>query len=60
MSEQVSAGTTAQTAEKRPGRIDAVPVRHPWRWVAVAFIAVLVAMVVHSFVTNPRWDWRCV
>ena len=57
MSEQVSAGTTAQTAEKRPGRIDAVPVRHPWRWVAVAFIAVLVAMVVHSFVTNPRWDW---
>lgn len=37
--------------------IDAKPVRHPWRWVAVAVIAVLVAMMIHSFVTNPRWNW---
>ncbi|WP_367188016.1 amino acid ABC transporter permease [Branchiibius sp. NY16-3462-2] len=41
----------------RPGEIDARPVRHPWRWVALAIIAVLVAMMISSFVTNPRWDW---
>ena len=45
------------TPEDRPGAIHARPVRHPWRWVAVALIAVLAAMVVNSFVTNPRWDF---
>nr|WP_197429964.1 amino acid ABC transporter permease [Auraticoccus cholistanensis] len=37
--------------------IDAVPVRHPWRWVAVAVIAVLVAMLVNLLVRNPAWNW---
>ena len=41
----------------RPGLIEARPVRHPWRWVAVAAIAVIVAMMVSSFVTNPKWDF---
>jgi len=41
----------------RPGVIDAVPVRHPWRWVALAFLAVVVAMMLSSFVTNKRWEW---
>jgi polar amino acid transport system permease protein len=41
----------------RPGVIHAVPVRHPWRWVAVAAIAVVVAMMISSFVTNERWDF---
>ncbi|CAM4157994.1 amino acid ABC transporter permease [Janibacter anophelis] len=39
------------------GPIDAVPVRHPGRWVALAVIAVIFAMIISSFVTNPRWDW---
>ena len=30
---------------------------HPWRWVALALIAVLVAMLISSFVTNPKWDF---
>jgi polar amino acid transport system permease protein len=46
-----------QDTEDRPGAIHARPVRHPWRWVAMAVIAVLVAMLVSSFVTNPRWDF---
>ncbi|MEO3937476.1 amino acid ABC transporter permease [Dermatophilaceae bacterium Soc4.6] len=41
----------------RPGVIHARPVRHPGRWVALAAIAVLVAMVVSSFTTNPRWNF---
>jgi polar amino acid transport system permease protein len=45
------------TAVDRPGAIDARPVRHPGRWVAVAIIAVLAAMLISSLVTNERWDW---
>ena len=45
------------TTEDRPGAINARPVRHPWRWVAIAVIVVLLAMVVSSFLTNPRWDF---
>jgi polar amino acid transport system permease protein len=40
--------------------IKAVPVRHPGRWVGVAVIAVLVAMLVHSFLTNPNFEWDVV
>jgi polar amino acid transport system permease protein len=48
---------TTPTPTERPGLIEARPVRHPWRWVAVAAIAVIVAMMVSSFVTNSRWDF---
>jgi polar amino acid transport system permease protein len=40
--------------------LKAVPLRHPGRWVAVAVIAVLVAMLVHSFLTNPNFQWDVV
>ncbi|HYN29769.1 MAG TPA: amino acid ABC transporter permease [Dermatophilaceae bacterium] len=49
--------TPVTTAEDRPGPIRARPVRHPWRWVATAAIAVLVGMLLSSFLTNPRWDF---
>ena len=42
---------------ERPGLIEARPVRHPWRWVAVAVIAVIFAMMISSFVTNDKWDF---
>lgn len=48
---------TESTPTERPGLIEARPVRHPWRWVAVAIIAIIVAMMVSSFVTNERWDF---
>ena len=53
----VSADGAGAAPDGRPGRIDAVPVRHPWRWVSVAVIAVLVAMFVHLLVTNDAFDW---
>jgi len=43
--------------EHRPGAVDAVEVRHPWRWVAVAVIALLALMLAHLLVTNPAFDW---
>jgi polar amino acid transport system permease protein len=47
----------SEGTQDRPGRIHARPVPHPWRWVALAVIAVVVAMMISSFVTNPRWDF---
>ncbi len=41
----------------RPGVIHARPVRHPGRWVAIAGIGVLIAMLISSFVTNERWNF---
>ena len=49
--------STTPAATDRPGKIHARPVRHPWRWVAVAVILLLVAMMVSSVVTNPNWNW---
>lgn len=43
--------------DERPGAIDARPVPHPGRWVALAVILVLIAMLVSSFVTNERWGF---
>lgn len=43
--------------EHEHGPIDAVPVRHPGRWVAIVVIAVIFAMILSSFITNDRWDW---
>jgi polar amino acid transport system permease protein len=56
--------TSAKTAADPPqteGLSDAdLPVigrRHPWRWVGVAVVLVLLAMFVHGLATNPGWDW---
>jgi polar amino acid transport system permease protein len=47
----------AVEAADRPGAIDAVPVRHPGRWVAIAVLAVLFAMFVHLVLTNKEFEW---
>lgn len=54
----MSADTREGIAEER-GKppIEAVPVRHPGRWVGAAIVAVFVAMAVNSLLTNPNWGW---
>ncbi|MGV0813450.1 amino acid ABC transporter permease [Mycolicibacterium boenickei] len=37
-----------------------VRLKHPGRWIAVAVIAVLFAMVVNAMVTNPHFGWATV
>ena len=44
----------------RPAPIQAIPVRHPGRWVAIAVLAVLAAMLVNSLITNPGFGWATV
>jgi polar amino acid transport system permease protein len=46
--------------ERRPQPIEAVPVRHPGRWLAVAALAVLAAMLVNTILTNPGFRWPVV
>lgn len=38
-------------------RIDAVPVRHPWRWVGAAVILLVVILAIQSMTTNPKFYW---
>lgn len=40
-----------------PQSIDAVPLRHPWRWVAAAVIIVLVALFLWGAATNTAYGW---
>ena len=40
-----------------PAAIDAVPLRHPWRWVGAAAILVLVALFLYGAATNPAYGW---
>jgi polar amino acid transport system permease protein len=41
----------------RPEPIEAVPVRHPGRWVAIAVLTIVTAMFVHMLVTNKAFNW---
>ncbi|MDA2890828.1 amino acid ABC transporter permease [Mycolicibacterium sp. BiH015] len=40
-----------------PQAIDAVPLRHPWRWVAAAVIIILVGLFLYGAATNPAYGW---
>jgi polar amino acid transport system permease protein len=40
-----------------PAAIDAVPLRHPWRWVAAVVIIILVALFLYGVATNPLYRW---
>ena len=48
------------TAPGPPDEIQAVPVRHWGQWVAAGVVAVLVAALIRSVATNPRFQWGVV
>jgi polar amino acid transport system permease protein len=52
-------GATGATSAS-DGDIRAVPVRHPGRWLGTVVVAVLVAMLIHTLITNPRLEWGVV
>ena len=41
----------------KPAPIDAVPLRHPWRWVGAIAIAVLVGLFLYGAATNRAYGW---
>jgi polar amino acid transport system permease protein len=40
-----------------PAAIDAVPLRHPWRWVAAVVIVILLGLFLNGAATNPAYSW---
>jgi polar amino acid transport system permease protein len=40
-----------------PAAINAVPLRHPWRWVAAVVITVLLALFLYGAATNEAYGW---
>jgi polar amino acid transport system permease protein len=56
----VTTATGTDRRADRPGAIQAVPVRHPGQWVAVAVIVVLALMFVHLLVANEAFRWSIV
>lgn len=54
---------TSEITERRSGRpdeIEAVPVRHPGRWIAAAIVLVIAASFVRSVVVNKNFQWGTV
>jgi polar amino acid transport system permease protein len=49
--------TPVSTKDVELAKLPVVAARHPWRWVGVVAVLVLVAQFVHGLVTNPAWDW---
>lgn len=49
--------TDVDTPPVAPAAIDAVPLRHPWRWVAAVVIVVLVALFLYGAATNESYRW---
>jgi len=40
--------------------VEAIPVRRPGQWLAAVVVALLALVVVHSVVSNPRFEWHVV
>ncbi|MBB1024388.1 MULTISPECIES: amino acid ABC transporter permease [unclassified Dietzia] len=49
-------GASAPRADA-PDPIEAVPLRHPWRWVSATIVLALVFLFVWGAATNPAYGW---
>ena len=47
-------------AAERPEDIEAVPVRHPGRWVAAVVVLLVAASIVRSIIVNGNFHWHLV
>jgi polar amino acid transport system permease protein len=52
--------TEQQEQPARPDDIQAVPVRHPGRWIAAFVVLVIAASIVRAVVTNKNFQWSVV
>jgi polar amino acid transport system permease protein len=56
----VTASEQAQKGTGRPDEIEAVPVRHPGRWIAAAIVVVIAASVIRAVITAKGFQWHVV
>jgi polar amino acid transport system permease protein len=50
--------THTKLLDAQPGHsIDAVPLRHPWRWTSAAIIVVLLGLFLYGAATNKGFGW---
>jgi polar amino acid transport system permease protein len=59
-STQQPAGSPEPVGGVTHGAIEAVPVRHPGRWIAALIVAVIAVLLARSVITNPRFEWDVV
>jgi polar amino acid transport system permease protein len=58
---EASPGVEAEkSGPEPPDEIEAVPVRHYGRWIAAAVVALILASLIRSMVTNDRFEWNVV
>lgn len=48
------------SSQRQPEAIKAVPLRHPWRWVAAIVVLAITAAIVGTIVTDPSLQWGVV
>ena len=51
---------TAADDPIRPAPIEAVPLRHTWRWISGALVALAALSLIVAFAQNPNIDWPTV
>src|SRR5262249_38669988 len=59
----VTPSTGMQEEATQPGppqSIEAVPVRHPGRWIGAAIVALIAASLIRSAIDNPHFHWDVV
>ncbi len=58
--QEMTSGHRGDSTVKPATDIRAVPVRHPGRWLGATVVAIALAMLVHTLVTNARFQWGIV
>jgi len=53
----VSTSELQTPAAERPDDIEAVPVRHPWRWVAAVVVVIVAASLIRSAINDNAFRW---
>jgi polar amino acid transport system permease protein len=50
----------ASSGTRRPETIQAIPLRHPWRWIAAVLVLALAGAALYTFAAAPGLDWHVV
>jgi polar amino acid transport system permease protein len=53
----VSASELSDQRTERPDDIEAVPVRHPWRWVTAVVVVIIAASLIRSAINDANFQW---